>query len=133
MNVMAPTMQVACKAFIVPKPAARSPKERYIHVPHARCFNGECPSEATDKIGMRHIYWSCCQNATSLSPILPLLLLWKRLSLVRFTPKADKQEKAQLSALCQKRTYAPQQNNLYSRCGTLWAGRHQQRAAIALT
>jgi hypothetical protein len=28
-------------------------------------FNGECPSEATDKIGMRHIYWSCCQNATT--------------------------------------------------------------------
>src|SRR6516164_8665416 len=38
-----------------------------------------------------------------------------------------------MSALCQKRTYAPQQNNIYSRCGTLWAGRHQQRAAIALT
>jgi hypothetical protein len=38
-----------------------------------------------------------------------------------------------MSAKCQKRTYAPQQNNLYSRCGTLWAGRHQQRAAIALT
>src|SRR6516162_11704455 len=82
---MAPTMQVACKAFIAPNPAARSPKERYTHVPrslrrvrHARCFNGECPSEATDKIGMRHIYWSCCQNATSLSPISPLLLLWKR-------------------------------------------------------
>src|SRR5262252_1409940 len=32
MNVMAPTMQVACKAFIVPNPAARSPKERYTHV-----------------------------------------------------------------------------------------------------
>src|SRR5262249_42040207 len=65
MNVMAPTMQVACKVFIVPNPAARSPKERYTHVSHslrrarhARCFNGECPSEATDKIGMRHIYWS---------------------------------------------------------------------------
>src|SRR5262245_36920774 len=65
MNVMAPTMQVACKVFIVPNPAAWSPKERYTHVPrslrrvrHARCFNGECPSEATDKIGMRHIYWS---------------------------------------------------------------------------
>jgi hypothetical protein len=65
-------MQVACKAFIVPNPAARSPKERYTHVPrslrrvhHAKCFNGECPSEATDKIGMRHIYWSCCQNATA--------------------------------------------------------------------
>jgi hypothetical protein len=99
MNVMAPTMQVACKAFIVPNPAARSPKERYIHVPHARCFNGECLSEATDKIGMRHIYWSCYQNATSLSPILPLLLLWKRLGLVRFTPKADKQEKAQFVRL----------------------------------
>ena len=62
MNVMAPTMQVACKAFIVPNPAARSPKERYTPVPrslrrvrHARCFNGECPSEATDKIGIRHI------------------------------------------------------------------------------
>src|SRR5262245_56177711 len=72
MNVMAPTMQVACKAFIVPNPAARSPKECYTRVPrslrrvrHARCFNGECPSEATDKIGMRHIYWSCCQNATA--------------------------------------------------------------------
>src|ERR1700745_2062889 len=72
MNVMAPRMQVACKAFIVPNPAARSPKERYTHVPrslrrvrHAKCFNGECPSEATDKIGMRHIYWSCCQNATA--------------------------------------------------------------------
>jgi hypothetical protein len=71
MNVMAPAMQVACKAFIVPNPAARSPKERYNHVlrslrrvRHARCFNGECPSEATDKIGIRHIYWSCCQNAT---------------------------------------------------------------------
>jgi hypothetical protein len=70
MNVMAPTMQVACKAFIVPNPAARSPKERYTHVPrslrrvrHARCFSGQCPSEATNKIGMRHIYWSCCQNA----------------------------------------------------------------------
>ena len=33
MNVMAPTMQVACKAFIVPNPAARSPKERYTQVP----------------------------------------------------------------------------------------------------
>src|SRR5215468_8473733 len=72
MNVMAPTMQVACKAFIVPNPAARSPKERYTHVPrslrrvrHARCFSGQCPSEATNKIGMRHIYWSCCQNATA--------------------------------------------------------------------
>src|SRR5215469_3429617 len=72
MNVMAPTMQVACKAFIVPNPAARSPEERYTHVPrslrrvrHARCFSGQCPSEATNKIGMRHIYWSCCQNATA--------------------------------------------------------------------
>jgi hypothetical protein len=26
---MAPTMQVACKAFIAPNSAARSPKERY--------------------------------------------------------------------------------------------------------
>jgi len=32
-NVMAPTMQVACKAFIAPHSAARSPKERYTHVP----------------------------------------------------------------------------------------------------
>ena len=27
---------------------------------------------------MRYIYWSCCQDATSLSPISPSLLLWKR-------------------------------------------------------
>jgi hypothetical protein len=33
------------------------------------------PSEATDKNGTRHICWSCCLNATSLSPISPLLLL----------------------------------------------------------
>ena len=56
---MAPTMQVACKAFIAPNSAARSPRERYTHA----------PSEATDKIGMGHIYWSCCLNATSLSPL----------------------------------------------------------------
>src|SRR6516164_2571326 len=31
-NVMAPTMQVACKAFIAPDSTARSPKERYTHV-----------------------------------------------------------------------------------------------------
>src|SRR5690242_15194104 len=30
---MAPTMQVACQAFIAPNSAARSPKERYTHVP----------------------------------------------------------------------------------------------------
>jgi len=73
------------QGFHCPQPRGTVPKERYTHIPrslrrvrHARCFNGECPSEATDKIGMRHIYWSCCQNATSLSPISPLLLLWKR-------------------------------------------------------
>src|SRR5262249_8846768 len=72
MNVMAQTVQVAFKAFIAADAAARSQKERYTHVPrslrrvrHARCFNGECPSEATDKIGLRHIYWTCCQNATA--------------------------------------------------------------------
>src|SRR5215472_13942239 len=27
------------------------------------------PSETTNKIGMGHIYWSCCLNATSLSPV----------------------------------------------------------------
>src|SRR6202020_3021399 len=48
-NVMAPTMQVACKAFIAPNSAARSPKERYTHVPrsprrHARCFLVDCPT-----------------------------------------------------------------------------------------
>src|SRR5580700_1094333 len=48
---MAPTMQVACKAFIAPNSAARSPKERYTHVPHsprrhARCFLVECPTRA---------------------------------------------------------------------------------------
>jgi hypothetical protein len=32
-------------------------------------FSGMPPSEATDKIGMGHIYWSCCLNATSLSPL----------------------------------------------------------------
>src|SRR6516164_5037912 len=110
MNVMAPTMQVACKAFIVPNPAARSPKERYIHVPHARCFNGECPSEATDKIGMRHIYWSCYQNATSLFADFTLLLLWKRLGSCPLYPsKRTSRARLEMSALCQKRTYAPQQ------------------------
>src|SRR5262252_5111405 len=155
MNVMAPTMQVACKAFIVPNPAARSPKERYTHVPrslrrvrHARCFSGQCPSEATNKIGVRHIYWSCCQNATAtqgagcttrkksskswlkaqrvrLCSMLALLrceisalslsaLGQKQTSHPAWTlsalpPKADKQEKVDLSALCQKRTNAPQQ------------------------
>jgi hypothetical protein len=52
-------MQVACKTFITPNSATRSPKERYMH--------GQ--SEAKDKIGMGHIYWSCCRNATSLSPL----------------------------------------------------------------
>jgi hypothetical protein len=56
---MAPTMQVACKAFIAPNSAARSPKERYTHA----------PSEATDKIRIGHIYWCCCLNATSLWPL----------------------------------------------------------------
>src|SRR5262249_26173090 len=32
-------------------------------------FSGMPPNEATDKIGMGHIYWSCCLNATSLSPL----------------------------------------------------------------
>ena len=27
------------------------------------------PSETTNKIGMGHIYWSCCLNATFLSPL----------------------------------------------------------------
>jgi hypothetical protein len=35
-----------------------------------RYFNRECTSEATDKIGIRHIYWSY-RNATSLSAISP--------------------------------------------------------------
>jgi hypothetical protein len=30
-NIMAPTMQVACKTFIVPNPAVQSPRERYTH------------------------------------------------------------------------------------------------------
>ena len=44
MKVMAPTMQVACKAFIVPNPAARSPKERYAHASSATldAFSEEC-------------------------------------------------------------------------------------------
>src|SRR5215813_9512793 len=49
-NVMAPTMQVACKAFIAPNSAARSPKERYTRVPRSlkaspppRCILVECP------------------------------------------------------------------------------------------
>jgi hypothetical protein len=46
-NVMAPTMQVACKAFIAPNSAARSPKERYTHVPQVKgksaTFLVECP------------------------------------------------------------------------------------------
>ena len=69
---MALTMQVTCKAFIAPNPAARSPKERYTHVPRSPRrvrFLWNVPSEATDKIGMGHIYWSCCLNATSLSPL----------------------------------------------------------------
>ena len=60
------------QGFHCPQPRGTVPKERYTHIPrslrqvrHARCFNGECPSEATDKIGVRHIYWSCCQNATA--------------------------------------------------------------------
>ena len=32
-------------------------------------FSGMPLSEATDKIGMGHIYWSCCLNATSISPL----------------------------------------------------------------
>jgi hypothetical protein len=46
-NVMAPKMQVACKAFIAPNSAARSPKERYAHIP---VVQGE--SVFVDKIGM---------------------------------------------------------------------------------
>src|SRR6516225_9469023 len=48
-NVMAPTMQVACKAFIAPNSAARSPKERYTRSPQSkaspprRCILVECP------------------------------------------------------------------------------------------
>jgi hypothetical protein len=42
---MAPTMQVACKTFIVPNPATRSPKERYAHAQSATLdvFSEECP------------------------------------------------------------------------------------------
>src|ERR1044072_8044597 len=46
-NVMAPTMHVACKAFIAPNSAARSPKERYTHVPRSppprRCILVKMP------------------------------------------------------------------------------------------
>jgi hypothetical protein len=37
-------MQVACKTFIVPTPAAKSPKERYTHVQSGmlEAFGGEC-------------------------------------------------------------------------------------------
>src|ERR1700733_470679 len=70
-NVMAPTMQVACKTFIAPNSAARSPKERYTHVPrsprrHARCFLVDCPtrgdgqdwdgSHLPELLLMRHAY-----------------------------------------------------------------------------
>src|SRR5215471_6872858 len=121
-NVMAPTMQVACKAFIAPNPAARSPKERYTHVPrslrrvrHARCFNGECPSEATDKIGMRHIYWSAVAKMRHPYRRFHLCSCYGNgWGLVRFTPQSGHRERASKCLQCQKRTFALQQNSILS-------------------
>jgi len=108
MNVMAPTMQVVCKAFIVPNPAARSPKERYSYVPrslrrvrHAKCFNGECPSEATDKIGMRHIYWSAVAEMRHPYRRFHLCSCYGNgWGLVRFTPQSGHRERASKCPLC---------------------------------
>src|SRR5580765_4076606 len=73
-NVMAPTMQVACKAFIAPTSAARSPKERYTHVPHsprrhARCFLVECPTRGDGQDWDGSHLLELLLNATSLSPL----------------------------------------------------------------
>src|SRR5712671_3290503 len=71
---MAPTMQVACKAFIAPNSAARSPKERYTHVPHsprrhARCFLVECPTRGDGQDWDGSYLLELLLNATSLSPL----------------------------------------------------------------
>jgi hypothetical protein len=60
---MAPTMQVARKAFIVPTPAAQSPKERYAHTSFATLdvFSEAC-LKGRDRQG-----W----NASHLSELLP--------------------------------------------------------------
>src|ERR1700689_1553278 len=70
---MAPTMQIACKAFIAPDSAARSPKESYTHVPHsprrhARPFLRNVPRDAADQIRMGHVF-GAVTNATILSPL----------------------------------------------------------------
>ena len=62
MNVMAPTMQVACKAFIAPNSAARSPKERFTHVPHSLRRVRFCGQDWDSH------FWSG-PNATSLWPL----------------------------------------------------------------
>jgi hypothetical protein len=71
---MAPTMQVACKAFIAPNSATRSPKERYTHVPHsprrhARCFLVECPTRGDGQDWDGSHLLELLLNATSLSPL----------------------------------------------------------------
>jgi hypothetical protein len=62
-HAMAPTMQIACQAFIAPNSAARSPKQRCTHVPygprrHARCFSVERPTRGDGQDWDGSVYWS---------------------------------------------------------------------------